>query len=111
MTLAVIRLHELAPLKPTPGQPCNGCGLCCALEPCPIGALFSLRLDGRCRLLRWHDEERRYRCGAMNAVQSWPAALAGTGQRVVSRWIAAGGGCDCSAQPVADAGRIGADVG
>jgi hypothetical protein len=81
----VILLHADAPAQPPLGQACNGCGVCCAAEPCPIGMLMSLKTRGRCRLLQWHGKERRYRCGAMS--QTWLRPL-------VSRWIAAGIGCD-----------------
>jgi hypothetical protein len=86
----VIHLHAAAPSKPALGQPCNGCGVCCALEPCPLGVLLSLRRHGRCRMLRWDDESLRYLCGAL-------ARARGAGpwaERLVVRWIAAGAGCD-----------------
>ncbi|MDT0138632.1 hypothetical protein [Acidovorax sp. PRC11] len=35
------------------GQPCNGCGLCCLAEPCPLGMLVSRRRHGACVALRW----------------------------------------------------------
>jgi hypothetical protein len=87
MNPRVILLHPEAPPKPDPGAPCNGCGVCCAAEPCPVGQLLSLKRRGPCRLLRW--EAGRYRCGA---VQRLP---------VLARWISAGSGCDCdlTAQP------------
>lgn len=30
-------MSERAPPKPPHGAPCNGCGLCCAVEVCAIG--------------------------------------------------------------------------
>ncbi len=82
----VIHLHSLAPAKPEAGQPCNGCGACCATEPCPLGLLASRRRHGSCRALRWDEAARRYRCGLL-AGPAWRA-------RLVARWIAAGAGCD-----------------
>ena len=87
----MILLHRDAPPQPAFGQACNGCGLCCAAEPCPIGALASLRRRGRCRLLRWDADARRYLCGALPAGQGRLARLQ---RRLVARWIAAGIGCD-----------------
>jgi hypothetical protein len=84
----VILLHPEAPPKPQPGAACNGCGVCCAAEPCPVGMLASLRLRGACRLLRWDTAASRYRCGALAGPRLW--AL------LVRRWIAAGTGCDSS---------------
>jgi hypothetical protein len=90
MNLAVIHLHRGAPPKPKLGDSCNGCGACCASEPCPIGAVASLRRRGRCEALEWDESASRYRCGLLLR-----AASSGRGaERLVARWIAAGQGCD-----------------
>lgn len=84
----VIEIHTDAPPKPALGEPCNGCGVCCLAEPCPLGVLLSRRFRGACVALRW--ERSRYVCGALTAQPSgW----------LVRRWIAAGVGCDCSLEP------------
>lgn len=88
-------LRADAPALPTSGQPCNGCGVCCALEPCPLGMWASRRRRGRCRLLRWDTTAGTYRCGALlkaNAL-AWPWARP-LARRLVARWIGAGVGCD-----------------
>ncbi|MCE4536103.1 hypothetical protein LXT12_02360 [Pelomonas sp. P7] len=91
----VIHIHPEAPPKPAPGQPCNGCGVCCLAEPCPLGVVLSRRLRGACVALRW--DGARYLCGALTAQ---PSGLFGRwGLRLVRRWIAAGAGCDCSLEP------------
>jgi hypothetical protein len=82
-----IRIRPQAPDKPALGQACNGCGVCCMAEPCPLGALISLRRRGACKALRW--DEGRYRCGAAR----WPGLLGA----LARRWIAAGRGCDSDA--------------
>lgn len=28
------------PPKPREGRPCNGCGLCCIVEPCPVARIL-----------------------------------------------------------------------
>lgn len=95
----VIHIHTEAPLKPPEGQPCNGCGVCCLAEPCPVGVLVSRRWKGACKALVWSDEAKRYHCGLMGR-----AMLAGARvslwrrlwQRWVRRMISAGSGCDAS---------------
>ena len=84
----VIRIHALAAPKPGLGAACNGCGVCCLAEPCPVGRVFSLRRTGACSALRWDEAAARYRCGLM----AQPAL-----RRLVARWIAAGKGCDSDA--------------
>ena len=96
----VILLHSEAPPKPAAGAACNGCGLCCAAEPCPIGMLASRRRHGACVALQWQADEARYRCGIVAEPQRWlpwlPAALA---RRLALRWIAAAQGCDSDLLP------------
>jgi hypothetical protein len=96
----VIFLHASAPTKPAEGAPCNGCGLCCAAEPCPLGRLVSLRLQGSCRALQWSDSDVRYLCGLVSApagVLPWlPAVLVPVVSRLARRWIASAIGCDAS---------------
>lgn len=96
-----IALHREAPDKPAPGAPCNGCGVCCAAEPCPASLLIFRRRRGPCPALEWHPQAApaRYRCGLMSDPQRhlrWlPAGLA---RRLFARWIAAGRGCDSDAE-------------
>lgn len=85
----VILLHAEAPPKPAPGAACNGCGVCCAAEPCPLGVLLSRRRHGACVALDWDGDAGRYVC---RAVQTGPAPL----RALARRWIAAGAGCDCT---------------
>lgn len=91
----VVTLHTLAPAKPAVGAACNGCGLCCTAEPCPLGIVLSRRLSGACAALRWSHPEQRYLCGALVTPSQWlpwlPEAWA---RRLVRRWIAAGVACD-----------------
>ena len=108
MVQQTIWLHSDAPPKPAYGAACNGCGTCCAVEPCPVGMLLSLRMRGRCRLLRYDTANSRYRCGLMpdaSAARDTRRAFAdgqrGLRQRLVARWIGAGLGCDSSAEAIA----------
>jgi len=88
----VIHIEPLAPAKPALGAACNGCGVCCLSEPCPLGMLASLRRRGACTALRWDAGATRYRCGLTTL--PLPGAL-------TRRWIAAGQGCDSDATATA----------
>lgn len=82
------------------GQPCNGCGLCCLVEPCPVGMVLSRRRSGACRALRWSESQQRYLCGAISGPDDgWPALMkpvAPWWAYLVKRWVAAGQGCDAT---------------
>jgi hypothetical protein len=97
-----IAIHPLAPPKPAWGQPCNGCGVCCLSEPCPVGMLISRRRHGACDALVWDGAQTRYRCGLLvDAAAQLPAALRPAApliQRWARRFIAAGIGCDCDTE-------------
>lgn len=89
--MRIIHVHPDAPLKPALGAACNGCGVCCLAEPCPLGMLLSARRKGACRMLRWDDAARRYVCGVLQRAGWW--------RGLVRRWISSGSGCDCSLAP------------
>jgi hypothetical protein len=102
MRQTVILLHPAAPDKPPLGQACNGCGVCCAAEPCPLGMVLSRRRSGACRALQWSQEAGRYRCGVVAEPGRWLPALRWLPEpvlrRLALRWIGAGRGCDASLQ-------------
>ena len=104
----IIHIHALAPDKPGLGAACNGCGVCCLAEPCPMGMLLSRRRTGACDALLWDPQQSQYRCGVLvhprevlnrslprglRWLTGWLAPLLG---RLGVRWIAAGTGCDSS---------------
>jgi hypothetical protein len=106
----VILIHPDAASKPAPGAPCNGCGVCCLLEPCPLGVVLSRRRDGACIAVRWDIEAHQYRCGALSAPadvlqQVLPrplrhlASILSPGLAALAkRWIAVGQGCDSTVE-------------
>ena len=113
----VLHIEHEAPPKPPLGAPCNGCGVCCLMEPCPLGVLLSGRRSGECLALRWQLTGRLYRCGAITSaaevlrtrlprfVHGVVPLLTWLLERVARRWVAAGIGCDCDVQsPVATLG-------
>ena len=71
----VIHIHPEAPTKPPEGAPCNGCGVCCLAEPCPVGMLVSRKRHGACVLLRWSDAKRDHYDGKwrnlLKLAESW----------------------------------------
>lgn len=98
----VIHIHSEAPPKPALGTPCNGCGVCCLAEPCPLGQVISRKRSGACDALRWDAAQTLYRCGVLSDTEGvlgprwrWAAPLL---RRLAVRWIAAGVGCDASMQ-------------
>lgn len=106
-----IHIHPKAPAKVALGAPCNGCGICCVAEPCPVGVLLSGRRTGACAALRWNGA--LYRCGALTVPRDvaaerlphnlrWLAPILEFGlRRLGARWIAAGTGCDCELEVAA----------
>ena len=99
---AVIHLHPAAPAKPAVGAACNGCGVCCASEPCPAGMLVSRRRQGACDALRWQAAGGLYRCGLVAEAPAFlPRALRWAAP-LLARWarraIAASRGCDSEVQ-------------
>ena len=91
----VILLHPQAPPKPDAGKPCNGCGVCCAAAPCPLGMWLSRRRQGACVALAWSDKQERYRCGALAHPDRWlPWLPQRAAAALARRWIAAAKGCD-----------------
>lgn len=105
-------MESAAPPKPLEGQACNGCGVCCLTEPCPLGVVLTGRRTGACDALRWDADQHIYRCGAMseaqavlshrlpNVLQRIVPLVAWGLPRLASRWISAGRGCDCSLEAV-----------
>lgn len=88
-----IAIHTAAPAKPPVGAPCNGCGLCCSIAPCPLSRLLLGHRAGMCPALTWQNS--RYACGLVVA----PTGIARwLPRRLVLRWISAGSGCDCDAE-------------
>jgi hypothetical protein len=96
--IGTIELHADAPPKPGVGAPCNGCGVCCAVEPCPVALVFLFQRKGRCRALQWQAEAKRYVCGMVTAPQRYsrwlPRILRSAAGRFFASRIAAGSGCD-----------------
>ncbi len=102
--ITVIELHPLAPPKPDWGARCNGCGACCAVEPCPVALLFLWQFKGRCRALLWQEDAGRYVCGMVQCPDRYVFFIFRHWREQAGRFfasrIAAGAGCDFSAEMV-----------
>ena len=98
----VVWMRVEAPPKPALGAPCNGCGLCCLAEPCPLGMWVSRRRTGPCAALRYSEADQRYWCGMVADPGSVTGLRHPWAVRALSalarRWIAAGTGCDAQLQ-------------
>jgi len=97
----VIHIHPEAPAKPALGAPCNGCGVCCLVAPCPVGVIVSRRRHGACKALVWSAPDRRYFCGLLVVRPGeqgawWRRAGRAVWLRWARRMISAGSGCDAS---------------
>lgn len=109
-TYKTIAIEPLAPAKPYVGAPCNGCGICCLVAPCPVGMVLSRRRQGACVALSWDAAGALYRCGAMSQPlpvlqRVLPAPLRRLARLlapplawIARRAIAVGSGCDCDLQ-------------
>lgn len=98
----VIWVHQLAPAKPALGQRCNGCGVCCAAEPCPVARLFLWQFQGPCQALMWDQSQQRYFCGLLQQPRTYlrylPTMLERPFQRYTASRIAADTACDSVAE-------------
>jgi hypothetical protein len=98
----LIWLQVAAPAKPSLGQRCNGCGVCCAAEPCPVARAFLWQWRGACRALIWVEADQQYRCGMLLQPSTYlrilPVSWQAWFSRLVARWIAAGTACDSDAE-------------
>jgi hypothetical protein len=94
----IIRLHQQAPNKPEYGTKCNGCGVCCAAEPCPVAHLLLWQFSGACKALQWQETEQRYQCGMVVEPKKYLRKLPKALSPFISRWcakrIALDIGCD-----------------
>ncbi|HEX5338564.1 MAG TPA: hypothetical protein VFW53_09015 [Gallionella sp.] len=97
-----ITLHARAPAKPDYGARCNGCGVCCAAEPCPVAHIFLLQFRGQCRALLWQEDAGRYVCGMVACPDRHVRLIPERWRNTFGSWfatrIAAGGGCDSLAE-------------
>lgn len=80
--------------KPSFGDPCNGCGLCCIAEPCKLAVEVHGPHAGPCRSLR-HDGQRHH-CGMFDLATSEDSRI---GLMVL---LGIGQGCDSDGEwPIA----------
>ena len=101
MDSQVIHIYQNAPKKPQLGDPCNGCGVCCLAEPCPISQVMFLQRSGPCPAIVWQPHINRYECGMAISPSLHNRLIPVWADRflisIFRRWIAAGKGCDSGA--------------
>lgn len=68
------------PVKPAYGSPCNGCGWCCASEPCGIAREF-IGSDGEGPCPALEHEGGRFVCGLIVRPLVYLGRLAGLAER------------------------------
>lgn len=102
----IITIRADAPPKPAEGEACNGCGICCSAERCPVAWLFLPLRGGPCPALEWNAKAGRYRCGMVDNparhVRWLPRRWNPRASQWFARRIAAGHGCDCGITEVPD---------
>jgi len=105
-TYQTIQIHLSAPEKPALGKPCNGCGVCCAAEPCPVSLALLWPHSRPCRALEWGEVEKRYFCGMVirpaNYLHWLPAFANPFLIKIFKRWIAADQKCDSDITFISD---------
>jgi hypothetical protein len=92
--------------KPPHGAPCNGCGLCCQQELCPLGSFVFDRSAGPCPALT-PQAEGRFACGLVVSPSTWaPVRTALAGVKTMSEaalyLIGSGVGCDAKLEGEAE---------
>jgi hypothetical protein len=93
-------MRDRAPEKPAEGQPCNGCGMCCAAQPCLIAQEFIGATEGPCPAMVFEDG--RFWCGmtrtpgAYMGQPGWADEMLG---RMFAEALGIGIGCDSNAPP------------
>ncbi len=92
------RTGEVAPEKPEEGAPCNGCGFCCAAEPCGLAVEFIGATVGPCPAMEFDDG--RFWCGLVRNPSSYldtPAFGDHMVGAIFAQALGVGRGCDSSA--------------
>jgi len=85
--------------KPPYGTPCNGCGLCCQNEICPLGEIVFPRAQAPCPALVVDGD--RYACGLITTPQTFrplKASIYGVEELRAAAVIGVGAGIGCDAQ-------------
>lgn len=88
-------MSETAPEYPGYGLPCNGCGFCCAAEPCQVARDFAGFTEGPCPAMQF--EESRFVCGMVRNPSRYidtPKAADDFIGAMIGEALGVGKGCD-----------------
>lgn len=112
MNIALPQASQRAPMKPREFEPCNGCGWCCAAQPCGIAVEFlKAPANEPCPALEF--EGGRFWCGMVRNpakyldMPAWAGEMKGLGA-LYGKLLGIGTHCDSSDfdAPVLDDGRL-----
>lgn len=103
----IIILDARAPKKPNVSTPCNGCGVCCAAEPCPPAQFFLKAPQQQpCPALEWNEAQQQYRCGLLSRPSNYlrwlPRIFNRITQQMIRAMIHANQGCDSDAEEITE---------
>ena len=91
------RITHLPPVilqRPRYGEACNGCGLCCSLEPCGIAKARHGDIPGPCPELVYDAGRYRCRLVLMETLATEMGLIPGEFQALVTEALGIGKGCD-----------------
>lgn len=95
MSIALPVIIERAPEKPKWGEPCNGCGFCCAAEPCDIAREFIGATKGPCPAMEF--DAGRFWCGMVRSPHKYLGVAEWVGDSMRAPFqllLGVGRGCD-----------------
>ena len=85
------------PRKPPEGDACNGCGLCCAVQLCPLAVEFIPGAAAPCPAMEFADS--RFWCGLVRRPSRY-LGIPASGDRLIRAMVhtalSIGEGCDAS---------------
>lgn len=101
--------RERGPEKPRFGEPCNGCGYCCAAEPCALAVEYvGAGEEGPCPALEFEDGRAwcglvRHASRYMDLPNDWADQILG---EMFAAALGTGRGCDAGDYPLSETEEV-----